>query len=401
MKVKYLILGAGPTGLTVANYLFNNGETDLLLIEKEAEVGGLCRSKDVDGAPLDIGGGHFLDVRRPAVCDFLFNYMPQSEWDSYDRDSRIRFRNFEIHHPFEANIWELPEQEQNAFLESIAKAGCNTGKEKPEKFVDWITWKLGEKIAEEYMLPYNCKMFGDNLQGLGIYWLDKLPDVSYEDTLESCKHKKAFGKQPGHAQFFYPKKYGYGELWLRMGEALGDKVKTSEIVKAIDFENKKVTLEGGLEINAEHIISTIPWNSIELVNAPSEVKDAVKGLKHTSIEVTYHEEDMDTDAQWIYFPDEDKDYHRILVRKNFYPGAKGYWTETRSERYHAEKDAVNFTSEYAYPINTLDKPEQMKCILSFARQNGVYGVGRWGEHTHYNSDASVELAMNLAKEILS
>ena len=225
--------------------------------------------------------------------------------------------------------------------------------------------------------------------------------MSYEDTLESCKHKKAFGKQPGHAQFFYPKKYGYGELWLRMGEALGDKVKTSEIVKAIDFENKKVTLEGGLEINAEHIISTIPWNSIELVNAPSEVKDAVKGLKHTSIEVTYHEEDMDTDAQWIYFPDEDKDYHRILVRKNFYPGAKGYWTETRSERYHAEKGAVNFTSEYAYPINTLNKPQQMQCILSFARSCGIYGVGRWGEHTHYNSDASVELAMNLAKELLS
>ncbi len=26
---------------------------------------------DVDGAPLDIGGGHFLDVRRPEVNRFF------------------------------------------------------------------------------------------------------------------------------------------------------------------------------------------------------------------------------------------------------------------------------------------------------------------------------------------
>ncbi|WP_026651480.1 protoporphyrinogen/coproporphyrinogen oxidase [Butyrivibrio proteoclasticus] len=401
MKVKYLILGAGPTGLSVANYLLNNGEKDLLLLEAEGEVGGLCRSKDIDGAPLDIGGGHFLDVRRPEVCEFLFGFMPRDEWDSYERDSRIRFKTFELHHPFEANIWELPEDEQQKFLDSISEAGCNTGAKKPEKFIDWITWKLGDKIAEEYMLPYNRKMFGDNLNDLGIYWLDKLPDVSYEETLESCRQKKAFGKQPGHAQFFYPKKYGYGEIWLRMGDALGNALKTSEKVKELNLTDRSVRLGDGTQIEAEFIITTIPWSSIELKNAPQEVADAAKSLRHTSIEVTYHEEDMDTDAQWIYFPDEDKDYHRILVRKNFFPGAKGYWTETRSERYRQAQGSINFTSEYAYPINTLDKPNQIGCILRFAKENGVYGVGRWGEHTHYNSDASVQLAMNLAKELLS
>ncbi|MBQ7166222.1 MAG: NAD(P)-binding protein, partial [Treponema sp.] len=64
---KYLILGAGPAGLALANSLLDRGETDFLVVEKEAEAGGLCRSRQVDGSPLDIGGGHFLDVRRPAV----------------------------------------------------------------------------------------------------------------------------------------------------------------------------------------------------------------------------------------------------------------------------------------------------------------------------------------------
>lgn len=83
----------------------------------------------------------------------------------------------------------------------------------PDKFVDWIRWKLGDKIADNYMLPYNRKMFADDLNDLGTYWLDKLPDVSFEETLRSCLMKRAYGMQPGHAQFYYPKnmdmeKYG-------------------------------------------------------------------------------------------------------------------------------------------------------------------------------------------------
>ena len=80
-KVKYLILGAGPAGLTAANCLRQKGEDSFLVLEKEAEAGGLCRSMDVDGSPLDIGGGHILDVRRPKVTEFLFQFMPEEEPD--------------------------------------------------------------------------------------------------------------------------------------------------------------------------------------------------------------------------------------------------------------------------------------------------------------------------------
>ena len=55
--------------------------------------------------------------------------------------------------------------------------------------------------------------------------------------------------------------------------------------------------------------------------------------------------------------------------------------------------------EYAYPVNTLDKPAAMEEILGFARQNNVFGLGRWGEHSHYNSDAAVERAVNLANKL--
>ncbi len=236
MNYKYLILGGGAAGLTFATLLKKSGEESFLLVEKENECGGLCRSTDVDGAPLDIGGGHFLDVRRPKVVDFLFEFMPKEEWNIFSRISKIKVGNYLIDHPFEANIWQFPEDISNEYLESIKIAGCNTGIARPGKFLDWIRWKLGDKIADDYMLPYNKKMFGDNLNSLGTYWLEKLPDVSYEDTKNSIVNKKAIAKQPGHAQFYYPKKYGYGEVWKRMSNYLGDRVEGGGASNFIRFQ---------------------------------------------------------------------------------------------------------------------------------------------------------------------
>ena len=56
-------------------------------------------------------------------------------------------------------------------------------------------------------------------------------------------------------------------------------------------------------------------------------------------------------------------------------------------------------NEYAYPLNTIDKPQIMDKLLKAAKQNGIYGLGRWGEHSHFNSDVVVERAMKLAEEL--
>ena len=393
--MKYLILGAGPAGLTVANKLKQKGITDFLVLEKENEAGGLCRSVEVDGSPFDIGGGHFLDVRRPNVNEFLFEFMPEEEWDKYDRDSRIVVGGNIIGHPFEANIWQMDEKSQKEYLVSIANAGCNTGKPMPEKFVEWIYWKLGSKIAEDYMIPYNQKIFGENLNQLGTYWLEKLPNVSYEETKLACQNHCPYGTQPGHAQFYYPKKYGYGELWLRMAETIKENIEYGKAVKKIDFNNKSVITADGDKYHAETIITTIPWMEFdEIVGMSTDIKKSLKELKYSSVQMEYFAERMDTEAQWIYYPNPQLSYHRILVRHNFCPNSRGYWTETNSDR-AVETENFHYMNQYAYPLNTISKPEVMRKLLAWSKEQGVIGLGRWGEHQHYNSDVTVDLAMNL------
>lgn len=402
--MKFLILGAGPAGLSFANRLKQKGETSFLVLEKEKEAGGLCRSIDVDNSPLDTGGGHFLDVRHPNVNEFLFGFMPEAEWDLYNRDSRIVVNGNEVGHPIEANIWQMKLEDQVAYLKSIAVAGCNQDKSMPEEFVDWIYWKLGNKIADDYMIPYNQKMFNKELNELGTYWLEKLPNVSFEETLLSCLTKKAYGTQPGHAQFYYPKKYGYGELWKRMADALGSRIEYEAVVRAIDFESKKVYLQDGRSYSTDTIVTTIPWTGIsDLIGMPEGLLADVGKLKHSSVEIRYYEETLDTKAQWIYYPDPALAYHRILVRSNFCPNSKGYWTETNSQRVDMipKEDAERFhyMNEYAYPLNTIEKPIIMRKLLGWAEEKSVFGLGRWGEWSHYNSDVTVDLALQLADKI--
>ena len=309
-KKKYVILGAGPSGLAVAHSLIDLGLplNQIVVLDKESTAGGLCRSVDVDGAPLDMGGGHFLDVRSQEVLDFVFRFMPREEWSLFGRVSKIRLRDIEIDHPLEANLWQFPVKDQVDYLESIAQAGSVRGEPMPESFAAWINWKLGERIAQEYMLPYNRKIWSMDLDALGTYWLYKLPSVSFRETLLSCLEGKPMGALPAHGKFLYPKEFGYGEVWRRMGEALGDSLVRNCALESVDLEKRIVNGRW----QAETIVSSIPWTCwIGCADLPALVLADVNSLKNASINVDYCPQTLDSPSHWTYEPDESVSYHPV------------------------------------------------------------------------------------------
>ncbi|MGA2545237.1 MAG: FAD-dependent oxidoreductase [Rectinemataceae bacterium] len=398
MNIRYLILGAGPTGLSIAHALLSYGvaRDELIVLDRESTPGGLCRSQDVDGSPIDIGGGHFLDVRRKEVLSFLFRFLPRDEWNEYDRKATILINGKEIDHPLEANIWQLSIDEQVQYLEAIAESGSVCGLPMPETFVEWIYWKLGERIANNYMLPYNQKMWSLTLEQIGTYWLDKLPDVSFKDMLHSCLERRPFGILPAHGHFLYPKRYGYGEVWRRMGEALGKTLVLNCPVSRIDLNSLTVN---GLW-TADRIVNTIPWTEwLRTADIPPNISSAVNLLKYASIDIDYKAEHLQSKAHWIYEPRSDISYHRMLLRANFFRGAKGYWTETNVTR-SGKEDGFRHRNKYAYPINTVSKPTAIKSVLEWARGFGIIGAGRWGTWEHMNSDVAVNEGMRVAKELI-
>ena len=395
-KYKYIILGAGPSGLSFANKLLQAGEKSFLVLEKEDEAGGLCRSVTVDNAPLDIGGGHFLDIKRTEVLDFIFSFLPQKEWNLHKRKSNIIINGTKIDYPFEANIWQLPIKDQINYLLSISKTESGS-RQIPKKFIDWIYWKLGDRIATDYMIPYNSKLWSMNLNKLGTYWLYKLPNVSLRETIISCLTKKPAGQIPAHAEFFYPKKYGYGEVWKRMAKALGEHIIYDYEVSSINVISRIINKE----YQADIIINTIPWKEFRETNIPDTVTRLIKKLVQSSIRVSYYKEDFKSNTHWTYLPDINLPHHRVLNRKNFCPNSHGYWTEMNEKRsaIKYKKSDWGHLNKYAYPVNTLNKPAEIKRILTFFKKKKIYGLGRWGEWEHINSDVSVERAIQLYNQI--
>ena len=62
IKTKYLIIGAGISGLTFANY----AKGDYLIVEKESEVGGYCRTIKRKDYVWDYAG-HFFHFKTEEI----------------------------------------------------------------------------------------------------------------------------------------------------------------------------------------------------------------------------------------------------------------------------------------------------------------------------------------------
>lgn len=394
MKFKYVIIGAGPAGLSFALNLLKHNEHSFILLESENEAGGLCRSQWVDGFPLDIGGCHLLDSKNKIITELIFSFLPEDEWSLFERDNRICLGKYEMGFPFEANIWQLPEELQNKYISSIKNCAALRGEPLPKTFLEWVRWKFGDDMAEDYLIPYNDKIWSYDLSLVGTYWLHKLPPITHEDIAESCLKKTSCQKYPAHKTFYYPKKDGFGEAFLRMAELLDGHIVYNYKATDIDWDTK--TVNG--EYTGETIINTAPWQSLKQ-SFPENMQIKIDNLHYASLDIDYYPEKPKTTSQATYYPDLNLPYHRKIFRFNYNPESKGYWTETNSKR-RKVRSKEHFTNEFAYPISTLDKPKIMHKLLQWTAEYNVYGLGRWGEFEHMNTDVAMQRAIDLSDALI-
>jgi protoporphyrinogen oxidase len=105
-RERVLIVGGGVSGLAAAGFLSDC--FDCLLVEREPEIGGYCRTIHNDNFTWDYSG-HFFHFRNNWIAEYVHRRMDVSRLLRVARKSRVYFRGQYIDYPFQFNIHQLPQ----------------------------------------------------------------------------------------------------------------------------------------------------------------------------------------------------------------------------------------------------------------------------------------------------
>ena len=424
-------MGAGLSGLSVAWHLQKKG-IDCQIFEKESGVGGLCRSKKINGFTFDCDG-HLLHFKHHYTFNLIKNLL-KDNLAEHQRSAWVYSRGRYIHYPFQANLYGLPPSiVKECLLGFIDTLKDGKPKKKNPNFLDWINYTFGRGIARHFMVPYNKKFWTISPQELTCEWLDGfIPVPSLGQILEGTieESKRQFGY---NARFWYPKEGGISQLPL----AFAGKVKHIYIncnIVEIDLAKREIKLASGNREKFDFLIFTISLPEIRYLikGLPGEVTLLLKKLRWNSIfNLNLGIERRDFFGRhWIYFPQKEVSFFRLGFFHNFSsflaPRDKSSLYIELSYSRDKPIDKSDITShikedlkkvgiltaqdkicaqdindiKYGYPIYDKNYREAREIILEYLSRNNIIPCGRYGSWRYFSMEDTILDGKRIA-EVLS
>ncbi|ELU1694602.1 NAD(P)-binding protein, partial [Campylobacter jejuni] len=168
--MKIGIIGAGISGMSIARLLKDDFEVEVL--EKLPVVGGIARTKDVNGMAYHINGGHCFDSKYQDVKDLVFNkILSKDSWNYITRKAQVLFKNNWINYPIEFSIKEIDKIDSSLAF-NITKEMFNASYEKGSNLEEWFINHFGQTLAKEYFIPYNSKIWGIEPKNMDNVWIE-------------------------------------------------------------------------------------------------------------------------------------------------------------------------------------------------------------------------------------
>jgi UDP-galactopyranose mutase len=347
--VSCVIVGAGPTGLSAAYHL----GPEALLLERNATVGGWCRSIEDKGFTFDYAG-HIMFSNDPYVLK-LYDKLLGSNMHWQHREAWVYSKDVFTRYPFQGALYGLPpavitecivgamEARFGALHPQKAPVQCASsavqdccadgaveianGKAaragEVRNFEQFIYKAWGAGIARHFAIPYNKKLWTVPLSEMETSWLGgRVPLPDLEEIIEGAL--EPVGKPMGlNARFGYPLKGGFQALVAGFLPHIRGKIELNADVVQLLPQEHVIALADGRRFRYDDLISTMALPElIRLIGdaAPEAVQQAARGLKHISIRnvnIGVARENI-SDKHWIYYP-EDAVFHRIFVQGNASP----------------------------------------------------------------------------------
>ena len=435
--MKTAILGAGVSGLSLARFLIEGGvpAADLHIFEASAEVGGLCRSKTVDGFTYDRAGGHILYSKDAAARDWMVACTGGPEaFVETERQTRIRFGDRWVHYPFENGLCDLPAEVNRECIEGYIaawKAREDSGSEAPGDFDAWVRWRFGEGIHRHFMRPYNEKIWKRDLSELGSSWVaGRVPEAPLEDVIKASEGVRTEG-YVHQSVFQYPRHGGFQAITDGIAELVAERVRLSTPATHLARTPQGWRVDGE---DFDLVVSTLPLDEL-----PRIVEGLDAAAAQAMGELTYNSlssillalnSDEQPNYSWVYLPHADQGpANRVTYISNYSSwnapaGCAGLQCEVNWRGDGAappealadeviaglesagllRRDQVLFhdrcDERHAYIVYTHGFNERRELAIQSLEGMGLLPLGRFGRYNYHNSDQCVIAARELAATLI-
>jgi protoporphyrinogen oxidase len=419
VKYKYILIGSGPTGLGAAYRLQELGETDFVILEQANSPGGLAASfVDAQGFTWDIGG-HVQFSHYSYFDQLMLKALGEEGWLHHQRESWVWMKNRFVPYPFQNNIRYLPKEAMWKCLEGIIKVYKAPSGKKPRNFKEWIFATFGEGIAQEFMLPYNFKVWAHYAEEMAYQWIgERVSVVDLQRVTQNVLFEQDDLSWGPNKTFQFPRYGGTGAIWEAVAKLIGfNNFRFQAKVTQVSAQDKTLTLSDGQCIAYEHLLSTVPLDCfVNMVETfPECLKEEAQGLKHSSSNIVgiglkgQPKPELKTKC-WMYFPESDCPFYRVTVFSNYspnnVPNKNQYWslmTETseslqklvnreylieetiqgllNTQLIEAREDIVStwlYSADYGYPTPSVDRDDILNKVIPALEQFEIYSRGRFG-----------------------
>ena len=254
-----VILGAGLCGLSAGYHLEQTGCTDYIIIEKNENIGGLARTETFEGFSFDYSI-HILYSRNIYVTDLICNKLLAGNIVKQTRKSFCYSNGIYTEYPYQANNYGLPAEIIAENILGLIEAKYELSEPAlPPHFESWIYRTFGRGIAENFMIPFNRRVWAWDLKDMSYDWIaERVPMPEIKEVLLGAL-KSPERKYGPNMEFWYPAKGGIEALPRAFGEHIPkDRISFSTNVVSIDANRHEIRLSDGRSIRYEWLISTIP-----------------------------------------------------------------------------------------------------------------------------------------------
>ena len=417
MNVKYLLIGAGISNLTLSNYL----KKDYLIVEKENEVGGYCRTIKKGEYIWDYAG-HFFHFKTKEFKEKFLDKIPSEDIITQDKCTKIIYKNDLIDYPFQKNIHELPKEE---FIDCLYDLFNKQEKKRYDNFLDMLYGKFGKSITEKFLKPYNEKLYAIDLSKLDKDAMGRFfPYADKEDIIKNMKNSK---DKSYNNTFLYPK--NGAETFINVLKSNLDKssiLLNTKIVR-IDKKNRIAYTNDNKKIHYEFLINSSPLNDFLPLFNDKKFDDLTSQLSYNKVLVFnlgFNKKSKFVDEHWLYIPSKECNYYRIGFYDNILNTDKlsmyveiGYPKNSVIDKKEIEKqlektldnllkqkiidkdtklvDYESIVMDPAYVHIEKSTDKKIKKLFEKLKKDNIYSIGRYGLWTY----CSMEDCMLQAKEI--